>query len=366
MFSLLLQTITNLSQSAILAPSSTGGAQIISSSGTVVSASTAGGTVIPLLTSRAASLTSIKAPLTVTATLSSTAPPTGTTINKVTVASGQQQEFNPSTSVFIHTRPSSGSSASTPTLLPPGSTIYYDTISSGNVSTGVLSLNTTTVTSVTSSQIVSTSTPGTYTVIPGGATASVPSSRSFIQIPSTVMTTANTVPPIRYEEKQIAIAMASMNSGTVTTTTTTVTQASSTAASRTVVSVPVSNTAPSNTNILHSVNSAFLRKRDVDGSPVRAAKNLAPTLMSMSSAAPSNMTGITPNAIEQKLATSQPRPGTPPSRPPSTDGSTTVSANSSPGIEQLNEDLIPINRIPNDSHFNPINEVSFFFYTFFF
>ncbi|KAL5290686.1 SAP130 family protein [Megaselia abdita] len=355
------QTITNLSQSAIITPSSSVGAQIINSAGTVVSASTSGGTVIPLLTSRAASLTSIKTPLTVTATLSSTAPPTGTTINKVTVTSGQQQEFNPSTSVFIHTRQASGTQGSQPTLLPPGSTIYYDTISgSGNVSTGVLSLTTTTVTPVTSSQIVSTSTPGTYTVIPGG-TATVTSSRPFIQIPSTVMTSTNTVPPIRFEEKQIAIAMASMNATVTTTSTATVTQASVIPA-RTVVSVPVSTSAPSNTTILHSsVNSAFLRKRDADGSPVRVAKNLAPTLLSMSSAVPTNIiSNVTPSVIEQKMTTVQARPATPPSRPPSTDGSTTVSANSSPGIEQLNilnEDLIPINRIPNDSHFNPINDL---------
>lgn len=337
----------------------------------MVSAGTSGGTVIPLLTSRAASLTSIKAPLTVTPTLTSSAPPTGTTINKVTVSSGQEQDFNPSTSVFIHTRQASLTSGAQQTLLPPGSTIYYDPISgSGNVSTGVLSLTTTTVTPVTS-QVISASTPGTYTVIPGGATsATVTSSRPFIQIPSTVMTSSNTATPIRFEEKQIAIAMASMNTA-VTTTTSTVTQAS-TISARTVTSLSAPTSALSNTTILHSsVNSAFLRKRDADGSPARVAKNLAPTLLSMSSALPANISSniITPTIIEHKLAVAaQSGHSTPPPRSPSSDGSTTVSANSSPGIEEsniLNEDLIPINRIPNDSHFNPINDVSNIFYCIF-
>lgn len=81
---------------------------------------------------------------------------------------------------------------------------------------------------------------------------------------------------------------------------------------------------PLTTKMTSSPRPSILRKRDHDGSPLKAVKNLAPALASLP----------------------QP-PASPPSRPDSrgnghsSGGSTTISATSSPGLAEGNEDSIP-------------------------
>lgn len=71
---------------------------------------------------------------------------------------------------------------------------------------------------------------------------------------------------------------------------------------------------------------SILRKRDHEGSPLKAAKNLVPVLSNLSSQQP---------------------PLSPPSRPDSrgnghsSGGSTTISATSSPGVAEGNDDSLP-------------------------
>lgn len=78
------------------------------------------------------------------------------------------------------------------------------------------------------------------------------------------------------------------------------------------------------TKITSSPRPSILRKRDHEGSPLKAAKNLAPI-----------------------LATLPQPPPSPPSRPDSrgnghsSGGSTTISATSSPGLGEGNDDSIP-------------------------
>lgn len=152
--------------------------------------------------------------------------------------------------------------------------------------------------------------------------------------------------------------------------------------------------------------SSFMRKRDAEGSPIRAAKNLGPTLLSMASnTSGQNMppapgttfniqpvsvtvpqsvgSGLTVEALAKKErervthgvassaasvpATVGPVNSTRNSRadsPASSDGSTTVSANSSPGVDQQLQDRIGDQPATggaggrdNSTHFNPINEV---------
>ncbi|XP_026832439.1 uncharacterized protein LOC6545462 isoform X1 [Drosophila erecta] len=154
--------------------------------------------------------------------------------------------------------------------------------------------------------------------------------------------------------------------------------------------------------------SSFMRKRDADGSPIRAAKNLGPTLLSMASnTSGQNMppapgttfniqpvsvtvpqsvaSGLTVEALAKKerervthgvasSAASVPATvgtvnstSTRNSRadsPASSDGSTTVSANSSPGVDQQLQDRIgdppaagSAGGRDNSMHFNPINEM---------
>ncbi|KAH8296399.1 hypothetical protein KR054_005613 [Drosophila jambulina] len=155
-----------------------------------------------------------------------------------------------------------------------------------------------------------------------------------------------------------------------------------------------------------SLVSNFMRKRDAEGSPIRAAKNLAPTLLSMASntSGPSPGTtfnlqpvsvavptssGLTVEALAKKdratthgvlpssggsasnvasTAAGTAGSSTRNSRaesPASSDGSTTVSANSSPGVDQQQlQDRIGdppptagANARDNATHFNPINEM---------
>lgn len=76
--------------------------------------------------------------------------------------------------------------------------------------------------------------------------------------------------------------------------------------------------------ITSSPRPSILRKRDHEGSPLKVAKNLTPVLSSL-----------------------PPAPPSPPSRPDSrgnghsSGGSTTISATSSPGLAEGNEDSIP-------------------------
>lgn len=79
--------------------------------------------------------------------------------------------------------------------------------------------------------------------------------------------------------------------------------------------------------ITSSPRPSILRKRDHEGSPLKAAKNLTPVLTNL---------------------TQQPLPSiSPPSRPDSrgnghsSGGSTTISATSSPGLAEVNEDSMP-------------------------
>ncbi|KAJ1531082.1 hypothetical protein ONE63_005909 [Megalurothrips usitatus] len=75
---------------------------------------------------------------------------------------------------------------------------------------------------------------------------------------------------------------------------------------------------------------SILRKRDNEGSPMKAQKNLTPLLQSMSSSAASL-------ASAAAAAANPPSPPSPPKRPdssgPQSSGSTTISATSSPGQE---------------------------------
>lgn len=81
------------------------------------------------------------------------------------------------------------------------------------------------------------------------------------------------------------------------------------------------------TKVTSSPRPSILRKRDHEGSPLKAAKNLTPVLTNV---------------------TQQPLPSvSPPSRPDSrgnghsSGGSTTISATSSPGLAEVNEDSMP-------------------------
>ncbi|KAF5303061.1 hypothetical protein FQR65_LT08390 [Abscondita terminalis] len=100
------------------------------------------------------------------------------------------------------------------------------------------------------------------------------------------------------------------------------------------------------TKITSSPRPSILRKRDHEGSPLKAAKNLAPQL------------GILP--IQNQA------PISPPSRPDSggncnsSGGSTTISATSSPGLAETNEDSmshIPMN-IKEEENTRPPTEMS--------
>ncbi|XP_017128477.1 pneumococcal serine-rich repeat protein isoform X6 [Drosophila elegans] len=151
--------------------------------------------------------------------------------------------------------------------------------------------------------------------------------------------------------------------------------------------------------------SSFMRKRDADGSPIRAAKNLGPTLLSMASntsgpnmtpapgttfniqpvsvaVPPSVGSGLTVEALAKKerervahgvassatsvaatVGTVSSTRATRAESPDSSDGSTTVSANSSPGVDQQLQDRIgdpPVtggaSGRDNSTHFNPITE----------
>lgn len=86
------------------------------------------------------------------------------------------------------------------------------------------------------------------------------------------------------------------------------------------------NPLPSIGKVTSSPRPSILRKRDNEGSPLKAAKNLAPVLANLSSA-----------------------PISPPSRPESrgngnqsSGGSTTISATSSPGLDDVGDNSQPL------------------------
>lgn len=86
--------------------------------------------------------------------------------------------------------------------------------------------------------------------------------------------------------------------------------------------------------ITSSPRPSILRKRDHEGSPLKAVKNLVPVLSSLSQ-------------HQQQQQQLQQSPVSPPSRPDSrgnghsSGGSTTISATSSPGIGEVNDDSLP-------------------------
>ncbi|XP_076269949.1 sin3A-associated protein 130 isoform X2 [Rhynchophorus ferrugineus] len=78
--------------------------------------------------------------------------------------------------------------------------------------------------------------------------------------------------------------------------------------------------------VTSSPRPSILRKRDHEGSPLKAAKNLTPVLQ---------------NLTQQVIMHPNSPPSSPPARPDSRGGSTTISATSSPGLVEVNEDSNP-------------------------
>ncbi|KAH8380498.1 hypothetical protein KR009_011137 [Drosophila setifemur] len=279
-------------------------------------------------------------------------------------------------------------------------TIYYESMPA-SASTGVLSLTTTTVTqsSQAQPQLVSSaggsslsvsSLPFAPHVSAGGVSSAGGSQATFTVLPSgaggagatrtighqqlIIPTGANSAPP-----QHMVIPL------------------------HTSVKVTTGAGNPQTAAGSGALVSNFMRKRDAEGSPIRAAKNLAPTLLSMASntnsgpnpgstfnlqpvsvSVPSSVsTALTLEALVKKerervahvvsssatvvtssesaiLSTRNMRPES----PASSDGSTTVSANSSPGVDQQLQDRIDgptaargAGGRENATHFNPINEM---------
>ncbi|XP_017957930.1 uncharacterized protein LOC108652295 isoform X3 [Drosophila navojoa] len=372
------------------------------------------------------------------------------------------------TNVFIQQRSGGGSgvsvtstassvatSAAGTSFLPPGSSaIYYESMPA---STGVLSLTTTTVTQSThthgqaqaqaqqaQAQLVSSSgnsslsvsslpfathaqqvgtgtgSTATFTVLPSSATAGGNRAIGHQQLIIPASAAHATGGPPQHMVIPLHTSV-KVTTGAVPTTT---------GGGATVSALPMQMPVPVGANTLVS---NFMRKRDAEGSPIRGVKNLAPTLLSMSSN--SNASGSVGNVTAVNLAGGsafniQPvsvAPATQPATttvsgsaltvealakkdrervssvsaaagalvgassastasvsttggsivstrnvradsPASSDGSTTVSANSSPGVDQQMQDSnLSINRIgdeptgaavrDNATHFNPINEL---------
>lgn len=121
--------------------------------------------------------------------------------------------------------------------------------------------------------------------------------------------------------------------------------------------IPVN--APTNTTTtskLESPQSSILRKRALEGSPIKAGKDLTQTLIAMGK---ERFREKERERTEREQRNE--RELSPPSRPISTDGSTTVSATSSPGLDQQEQEEIKAmayaNRNANaDLPFKPLNE----------
>ncbi|XP_070070713.1 histone deacetylase complex subunit SAP130 isoform X3 [Drosophila takahashii] len=272
-------------------------------------------------------------------------------------------------------------------------TIYYESMPA-SASTGVLSLTTTTVTQSTQAQAQLVSSAGgsslSVSSLPfashAGATgAAAGSQATFTVLPSGAGGTAT-----RTIGHQQLIIPAGPNS-----------------APPQHMVIPLHTSVKVTTGAGNPQQAAgFMRKRDADGSPIRAAKNLGPTLLSMASnTSGSNMppapgttfniqpvsvavppavsSALTVEALAKKerervahgvassVASVPTTVGTVSSTrnsradsPASSDGSTTVSANSSPGVDQQLQDRIGDTPATggssgrdNSTHFNPINEL---------
>ncbi|XP_034105162.2 LOW QUALITY PROTEIN: pneumococcal serine-rich repeat protein [Drosophila albomicans] len=375
--------------------------------------------------------------------------PPGTTPTNVFI---QQRGGNAgAVSVSAATATSVATSVAGTSFLPQGSSaIYYESMPA---STGVLSLTTTTVTQSThthgqqaQAQLVSSGASGSLSVssLPfashaqaigsaaGGSTA------TFTVLPSSAAGGSRTI-----GHQQLIIPAGAAHAGGAppqhmviplhtSVKVTTGAAPTTTGGGATVSALPMPIPVPVAANALVS---NFMRKRDAEGSPIRGVKNLAPTLLSMSSntnatnASTASMTAVnlaggsafnlqpvsvapapqiaaaaasagatvtssalTVEALAKKerervnsaivsaaaavassasTASASTTAGSIVSTrnmraesPASSDGSTTVSANSSPGVDQQIQDSnLSINRIGDEAssstatHFNPINEM---------
>lgn len=347
---------------------------------------------------------------------------------------------------------SASSNVAAGAFLQSGSTIYYESVPTNSlqVSTSVLSLTTSTLTSSVMSgpsmgnqlatnlsisalpfakpSISGNTSNATFTVMPPVGTG-----RTIGQLQMPVSNTSSQIQtvPIRFSQLQHGNISPNNDAGTQIIQTTHNTCGSE-ATMSSIIIPPNSNTLQQHQhhNAQHmliplqtqikvaaagsgvagtSMVSNFIRKRESDNLPFRAAKNLAPTLLAMpsnnlaaahSSVAPmSNMFNISSNTSTSTMLTSDilhkreraytnvqdaaisthisNRMQT--DSPISSDGSTTVSANSSPDIDMQipdssNNSNIIIGRIQgaasadmcpalssnmSEMHFNPINEVKY-------
>ncbi|XP_032573882.1 pneumococcal serine-rich repeat protein isoform X3 [Drosophila sechellia] len=279
-------------------------------------------------------------------------------------------------------------------------TIYYESMPA-SASTGVLSLTTTTVTQSTQAQAQLVSSAGgslSVSSLPfaSHATAGAGSGGGGSQATFTVLPSGAGGTATRTIGHQQLIIPAGPNSAPAQHMVIPL---------HTSVKVTTGAGNPQQAAASGALVSSFMRKRDAEGSPIRAAKNLGPTLLSMASnTSGQNMppvsgttfniqpvsvtvpqsvgSGLTVEALAKKerervthgVASSAasvpvtvgPVNSTRNSRadsPASSDGSTTVSANSSPGVDQQLQDRIGdppatggAGRRDNSTHFNPINE----------
>ncbi|BFF97870.1 mucin-19 [Drosophila madeirensis] len=288
-------------------------------------------------------------------------------------------------------------------------TIYYESMPA-SASTGVLSLTTTTLTQSTQSQAqlvssaggslsvsslpfpshapmgvgVGSSGPGsqaTFTVLPSGATvggAAAGQPRGTIGHQQLIIPAGGNSAPPQHMVIPLHTSVKVTTGG--------------------VSSQPATISGPGGAG--STLVSSFMGKRVAEGSPIRAAKNLGPTLLSMASntSGPSlvsaagstfnlqpvsvsvaSSVAVTSSALTVEALAKKERERVTPAAvaaaaavrnlrgdsPVSSDGSTTVSANSSPGVDQQQlQDRIgepqatsaPSSR-DNSTHFNPINEL---------
>ncbi|XP_033157707.1 pneumococcal serine-rich repeat protein isoform X3 [Drosophila mauritiana] len=276
-------------------------------------------------------------------------------------------------------------------------TIYYESMPA-SASTGVLSLTTTTVTQSTQAQAQLVSSAGgslSVSSLPfaSHATAGAGSGGGGSQATFTVLPSGAGGTATRTIGHQQLIIPAGPNSAP---------PQHMVIPLHTSVKVTTGAGNPQQAAASGALVSNFMRKRDAEGSPIRAAKNLGPTLLSMASnTSGQNMppapgttfniqpvsvtvgSGLTVEALAKKerervthgVASSAasvpvtvgPVNSTRNSRadsPASSDGSTTVSANSSPGVDQQLQDRIGdppatggAGGRDNSTHFNPINEM---------
>ncbi|XP_039443589.1 mucin-19 [Culex pipiens pallens] len=121
--------------------------------------------------------------------------------------------------------------------------------------------------------------------------------------------------------------------------------------------IPVNPAGAGSGTKLESPQSSILRKRALEGSPIKAGKDLTQTLIAM------GKERFREKERERERERNE-REMSPPSRPVSTDGSTTVSATSSPGLDQQEQEEIKAmayaNRNANaDLPFKPLHEEIF-------